>query len=66
MPASACSNRVLAKMLSWLPCFDCTGLQELYLRKNEVSEIGELNYLTGLPNLKARKQAPVAYVHAHG
>jgi Leucine-rich repeat (LRR) protein len=30
----------------------CTRLQELYLRKNEVSDVSELTYLTSLRDLK--------------
>lgn len=30
----------------------CSKLQELYLRKNLISDLGELRYLVNLPNLR--------------
>lgn len=34
------------------PFEDCKKLQELYLRKNNITDIGEIAYLQNLPALK--------------
>ncbi|XP_055382173.1 cilia- and flagella-associated protein 410 isoform X3 [Condylostylus longicornis] len=40
------------KISSLAPFEDCLNLQELYLRKNSISDINEIAYLQNLPNLK--------------